>query len=119
MPWKAVGWIEDILDWTRLRNSDGTVPIPPKELQSEFILSFEYCCRCLELDPAHVRENGLPSTRLWRENVTQGGLPRIYRLWAEERGVWLAKQGSEQDVTLEIPVSATCVPEAVGATAFD
>jgi len=111
----AVAWIEDSLDWTCLRNADGTVPIPPRDLQLEAVLSFDWCCRLLELNPAHVRENGLPSTRLWRENVTQGGLPRIYRLWAEERAAWLAKQGSEQNLALEVPLASTFAPEPLVA----
>ena len=114
----AVAWIEESLDWTRLRNSDGTTPIPPKELpwagSKSKILQHQ---QKLRVNSLCVRENGLLSTRLYSENSTQGGLPRVYRLWAEERAAWLRKQ-TEQDLAMEIPPPATFAPEPLSAVDF-
>jgi hypothetical protein len=122
----ALRWIEDRLDWTRLRRSDGTVPIPPRHLHVDFVLSFDWCCRLLELDPAKIRENGLPRSPRYIEHSTQGGLPRIYRMWAEERAasergndqLSLAKQESEPSFT-SVPVTSTFAPEALGASGLN
>jgi hypothetical protein len=53
---EAVEWIEARLDWTRT----ATALIPPEDLRQEFVLSFEWCCRWLDLNPDVVRQQGLP-----------------------------------------------------------
>jgi hypothetical protein len=115
---EALTWILDDLDWTRLRRADGSVPIPPREMWGELYFSFDWCCRLLEIDPAVVREEGLPSSRLYHENPTVGGVSAVYAVWAEQRSAWLRKQ-SEQNLAPEVPLASTFAPEAVGAAAFD
>jgi hypothetical protein len=86
-------WLEADCDWTR------KAVVPPLALRQEgFPGSFSWCCRWLEVDPAEVRQNGLPfpvcsaSARNWRRlrrrrvNGRNGmryvaGLPDIYRRW--------------------------------------
>ena len=50
----AVEWITSRLDWT------GTGSVPPEDIRTEFYMSFEYCCRWLDLDPDQIRRSGLP-----------------------------------------------------------
>ena len=114
----SLQWLEASTDWTRLRRSDGSTPIPPREIWDELILTFDWCCRLLELEPAVVREVGLPTSRLWRENCTVGGLAAIYENWAEQRAAWLRKQ-SEENLALEIALPVICTPEPLSASAFD
>jgi len=102
---EALTWILEDLDWTRLRRADGSVPIPPREMWGELYFSFDWCCRLLEIDPAVVREVGLPTSRLYHENPTVGGLAAVYENWATQRAAWLRKQ-TEENLTLEVPLPA-------------
>jgi hypothetical protein len=93
---ESVVWIEQCLDWTT------TKTIPPEDMREEYILSFEFCCSYLNLDPDRVRREGLPrevasvltrGSKRWRTRprVARGGhnsrshvagLAHVYRIWA-------------------------------------
>jgi hypothetical protein len=111
--------IEEDLDWTRLKRPDGSAPIPPQDIQCEFFLSFSGCCRPLETTSEVVREVGLPTTRLFHENPTVGGLAAIHQSWDEQRSAWLAKQESTPNLAREIPLPATYAPEPLGTPDFN
>ena len=110
----ALAWLESTTDWTRLRRSDGSVPIPPREIQSELAFSFDWCCRLLEQPPEVVREVGLPTSRLYTGNPTLGGVAAIYESWASQRAVWLRKQ-TEENLVPEVSLPATFAPEPLVA----
>ena len=114
----ALRWLESTTDWTRLRRTDGSVPIPPREIQSELAFTFDWCARLLEQT---LRWSGNLGCRLLAcnsENPTVGGLAAIYQHWAEQRSAWLAKQESESNLALKVPLPAPFAPEAVGAPDF-
>jgi hypothetical protein len=115
----ALRWLESTTDWTRLRRSDGSVPIPPREIQSELTFTFDWCARLLEQTPEMVREVGLPSSRLYHENPTVGGLAAVYENWASQRSAWLRKQESESNPAVEVPLPATFAPEPLCALGCD
>ena len=113
----ALRSLESTTDWTRLRRSDGSVPIPPREIQSELAFTFDWCARLLETTPDVVREVGLPTTPLYSENPTVGGLVAVYENWAAQRAAWLRKP-TESNLVLDVPLPATYASEPLGATDF-
>lgn len=51
---EAYDWLTCDLDWTHY----GIVP--PEDLRQEYVLSFQWCCQWLNLNPDTVRRHGLP-----------------------------------------------------------
>lgn len=107
----AVEWLAADLDWTR-RNG----PIPPQNIREEYVLSFSWCCGWLGLDPAAVRERGLPAdaasmdgaggdlrirARKSRGHTSRKhvrGLPHVYEVWARAAKEYEDKIDSDQSI---------------------
>jgi len=95
----AVTWLEGRTDWTR--RSD--VPPPPPELRRQHILSFEWSCSLLGLDPDYLREHGIDRISGLSHRFTASHLPglrEIRRRWAQAREQYEREQ--QASVALEL-----------------
>src|SRR5919108_4384109 len=86
---ESIQWLTAKLDWTRWRNSDGSVRIPPPEIRGELVLTFDHCCRVLEWNPDEIRAHGLPRRPSVHGN--HDGLDSIFAAWGKARAVHEAK----------------------------
>jgi hypothetical protein len=108
----AVRWIRARTDWTRIalakRMERWGAPAPPVDVRTEHVLSFEWCCGLLNLNPERIREHGLPTTmhhkwlpdagglsswRTWRSNRPKPSPPR-------QRGAYRPRKRLPDDVVL-------------------
>lgn len=87
----AVAWLTCDLDWTR------TGLMPPDDIRQEYVLSFQWCCEWLDLNPDVVRQQGLPPGCVPQKadrhrlrirprqdtgrRIHVAGLPAVYACW--------------------------------------
>ena len=101
---EAAAWIEARTDWTRRPG-----PIPPPALREQNVLSYEWCCAALDLDPEQIRQNGLARLSGLAHNSKQWlpGLHAVREHWARakeehEAHIAQAQQHEEEDELLTV-----------------